>query len=144
MTLKKTLHIGMNVSDMEKCIPFYRDILGLKQVADIRMCNDFLTTVQGKKVDYRIVKFESPGGFIVELHKDFLQDISLPKENRLQDTGLRHYAYEVDDVDKFYDRVRSFHCETINPPCTSDDGSMRLFFVRDPELNLVEIMQIYR
>jgi catechol 2,3-dioxygenase-like lactoylglutathione lyase family enzyme len=134
----------MNVSDIEKCIPFYRDILELKQVADIRMCNEFLTTVQGKKVDYRIVKFEALGGFIVELHKNFLEDIRPLETNSLQDTGLRHYAYEVDDVDTFYNHVKTMGCQTVNPPCTSDDGSMRLFFVRDPEQNLVEIMQIYR
>jgi catechol 2,3-dioxygenase-like lactoylglutathione lyase family enzyme len=108
------------------------------------MCNDFLTTVQGKKVDYRIVKFEAPGGFIVELHKNFLEDIEPIKNNALQDTGLRHYAYEVDDVDAYYKNLTEAGCPTINPPCTSDDGSMRLFFVRDPEQNLVEIMQIYR
>ena len=141
--VKQTLHIGMNVSDMEKCIPFYRDILGLNQVADIRMCNDFLTTVQGRKVDYRIVKFESPEGFIVELHKDFLREIEPLKENSLQAAGLRHYAYAVDDVDAFYEMLLSKGLEMISEPCTSDDGSMRLFFVRDPELNLVEIMQLY-
>ena len=65
------------------------------------------------------------------------------RENSLQAAGLRHFAFLVDDVDEKYREIQELGCETISEPCTSEDGSMRLFFVRDPEMNLVEIMQLY-
>jgi len=140
--IKGTHHIGFCVTDMEHCITFYEEILGLKKVADFEMKGKFLDTVQGKDgIDYRIVKFESPEGFILEFLQDRVYKVEPQMENCLQDAGLRHFAFEVEDVDKIYEKVRACGCETISAPCTAEDGSMRLFFVRDPENNLVELMQ---
>ena len=66
--IRATNHIGICVSDMEQCIPFYEGVLGLKRVYDDEMTGHFLDTVQGREnMHYRIVKFASPEGFIVEL-----------------------------------------------------------------------------
>lgn len=67
-----------------------------------------------------------------------------PPKSVLQDTGLRHFAFEVDDVDAMFAHVKACGCETVSEPSTCEDGSMRLFFVRDPEENLIEIMQFYK
>ena len=141
--IQKTHHIGINVVDINKCIPFYRDILGLDKTDDFEMQGDFLDTVQGKGgMDYRIVRFMSPEGFQVELLQDRAHPTTPQGRTTLQDAGIRHFAYQVDNVDMAYERVKEYGYETISKPETSDDGSMRLFFVRDPELNLVELMQL--
>ena len=143
--IRATNHIGICVSDMEQCIPFYEGVLGLKRVYDDEMTGHFLDTVQGREnMHYRIVKFASPEGFIVELLQDFAHVCKPQTENCLQDGGLRHFAYEVADVDAAYQRVKAAGCATISEPCTSEDGSRRLFFVRDPELNLIELMQFFK
>lgn len=137
-------HLGLCVTDMEAMIPFYEQILGMKKTEDFSMTGKFLDTVQGKsKMDYRIVKFVSPDGVIVELLQDRGHDTPPQVDNSLQAAGLRHFAFTVEDVDKAYRTVKEAGYDTISEPCTSEDGSMRLFFVRDPELNLVEIMQLY-
>ena len=142
--IKGTHHIGLCVADMDRCIAFYRDVLGLDKISDTGMTGEFLDTVQGKSgIDFRIVKFASPEGFFIELLQDRVHKVAPQTENCLQDAGLRHFAYEVDDVDAIYEKVKAYGCEIISAPCTSDDGSMRLFFVRDPEMNLIEIMQLY-
>lgn len=138
----KTDHVAINVTDVEKCIPFWRDVLGLKQTHDFFMTGEFLDTVQNKtEMEYRIVKFVSPDGFMLELLEDHGHYVEPQKKLTLQDAGLRHFAFEVDDVDAAYERVKDAGCETVSEPATCEDGSMRLFFVRDPEHNLVELMQ---
>lgn len=138
----KTVHVAINVTDMEKCIPFWRDILGLEQTDDFYMKGTFLDTVQDKtEMEYRIVKFVSPDGFMLELLEDHGHYVEPQKKLTLQDAGLRHFAFEVDDVDAAYKRVKKAGCETVSKPATCEDGSMRLFFVRDPEHNLIELMQ---
>ena len=66
--IKAAQHIALNVMDMDKIVPFYEDILGLKKISDIEMEGDFLDTVQGKKnMKYRIVKHVSPDKFMNEI-----------------------------------------------------------------------------
>jgi catechol 2,3-dioxygenase-like lactoylglutathione lyase family enzyme len=143
--IKRTDHVAINVTDVEKCIPFWRDVLGLEQMHDFMMDGEFLDTVQAKtQMNYRIVKFKSPEGFMLELLEDKGHTVEPAKKLTLQDAGLRHFAFEVEDVDTAYEHVKKAGCETVSGPSTSEDGSMRLFFVRDPEHNLIELMQFYK
>jgi len=140
--IKAMHHIGFCVTDMEKIITFYQDVLGLDKTDDFEMSGEFLDTVQGQTdMNYRIVKFMTPDGYIMEFLDDRGHAVAPQRKNCLQSAGLRHFALEVENVDLMYERVKSFGFETISEPCTSEDGSMRLFFVRDPERNLVELMQ---
>lgn len=140
--LKRAHHIGLCVIDIDTCISFWKDILGLKQTADFNMKEEFLDFVQGKEdMDYRIVKFETPEGFMIELLQDRGHVVKPQIENSLQAAGLRHFALEVTNVDEFYDKFLKRGYKTISAPATSKDKSMKLFFVRDPEENLIEIMQ---
>lgn len=144
MKLIKTDHVAINVENMEVCIPFWEDVMGMRFLSDTIMYGSFLDTVQGKNnMKYRIVKFASPEGFVLEILESLNHKELKPDKNTLQKTGLRHFAFEVDDVDAFYKHVKIAGCETVSEPCTSEDGSMRLFFVRDPEYNLIEIMQFF-
>lgn len=142
--VKEMHHIGLCVTKMEEMMKFYEGFLGLKKVSDFTMQGEFLDTVQGKpQMDYWIVKYETVNGIVIELLQDRGHEVEPQKENSLQAAGLRHFAFQVDDVDAEYRQVKELGYETISEPCTSEDGSMRLFFVRDPEMNLVEIMQLY-
>ncbi|MBQ3574482.1 MAG: VOC family protein [Clostridia bacterium] len=144
MGILKTVHVAINVVDAEKSIPFWRDIMGLKMIADFEMEGKFLDTVQAKEnMRYRIVKFVSPDNFMLEVLESKNHIMPAAAKTVLQDTGLRHFAFEVDDVDAMYKHVKKCGCETVSEPSTCEDGSMRLFFVRDPEENLIEIMQFY-
>lgn len=137
-------HIGLCVTKMEEMMKFYEEFLGLKKVSDFTMQGKFLDTVQGKpQMDYWIVKYETKNGIVIELLQDRGHEVEPQTENSLQAAGLRHFAFLVDDVDAEYKRVKERGYETISEPCTSEDGTMRLFFVRDPEMNLVEIMQLF-
>lgn len=49
--------------------------------------------------------------------------------------GLRHLAFEVDDVDTEWERLKQFNPEPIR---TKDDGK-KVFFVKDPDGLPIEI-----
>ena len=51
--------------------------------------------------------------------------------------GLRHLAFEVDDVDAEWGRLRQFNPEPIR---VKDDG-MKVFFVKDPDGLPIEIKE---
>jgi 4-aminobutyrate aminotransferase-like enzyme len=48
----------------------------------------------------------------------------------------------VADVEASWQALRAQGCEVLSAPITSPDAKARLFFVRDPECNLLEIVQM--
>lgn len=73
---------------MEKCAAFYEEVLGLQKVYDDEMEGKFLDTVQGRDdMHYRIVKYVSPEGFMIELLQDFNHEVKPQKNNCLQNAA---------------------------------------------------------
>lgn len=138
-----TRHTGIVVQDMETCLHFWRDIMGLKVVADFWEEGSFIDTVQHLNgVKLHMIKLADPDGVLIELLKDDSHPTPSPERNKLCDRGIRHIAFTVANVDESWRILCENGCETLSEPVTSPDGKARLFFVRDPEGNLLEIVQM--
>ena len=137
-----TRHTGIVVNDMEKCLRFWRDILGLKVVIDSWEEGDFIDTVQGLAgVKVHMAKLAAPDGTLIELLKDEKHPGEAPPDRQLFDRGIGHVAFTVADVEAAFRVLRDEGCDVLSDPITSPDGKARLFFARDPEGNLLEIVQ---
>lgn len=137
-----TRHVGIVVQDIDTCLRFWRDVMGLKIVADFQEQGGFIDTVQALKgVRLRMVKLSAPDGSTIELLKDHGHPTPPPEQNRLCDRGLRHVAFTVADVSRTWQVLSQGGHETLSEPVSSPDGKARLFFARDPEGNLIEIVQ---
>ena len=137
-----TRHTGIVVSDMERCLQFWRDVMGLTVVADFWAEGEFIDTVQDLTgVRLHMIKLAAPDGTLIELLKDEHHDPGAPRHARLCDGGIARVAGTVADVEGCWQRLRGCACETLSRPVLSPDGGARLFFARDPEGNLLEIVQ---
>ena len=138
-----TRHVGIVVQSMEKCLHFWRDIMGLTVVADFWEEGEFINTVQHlSEVKLHMIKLTAPDGSMVELLKDESHPTPSPKRAALCDHGIRHIAFTVADVGQSWNILCQAGCEVLSEPVSSPDGKARLFFARDPEGNLLEIVQI--
>jgi len=138
-----TRHIGIVVDDMEKSLHFWRDVMGLKVVADFWEEGEFIDTVQRLNgVKLHMIKLSGPDGVLVELLKDYSHPTPPPERNELCDRGIRHIAFTVADVGESWRIFKENGYEPLSTPVTSPDGKARLLFVRDPEGNLLEIVQV--
>lgn len=141
--LTEMRHVGIVVSDMEKMVSFYRDFLGFSVMLDFSEKGEFIDTVQGLSgVDVRMVKLGLPDGSLVELLADAGHPLAEVPRRRLCDAGIVHLAFTVSDVAEVYRRFREKGLETLSAPVTSPDGKARLFFGRDPEGNLLELVEM--
>ena len=105
------LQIHISVTDVERSVAFYRDVLGL----------DHLFTVPG-----RPMAFLDAGG--VRLY------LAAPEDERFRSRPVVYYA--VDDVDAAYAAVTGRGAAGISPPHRvhrDDDGELWLAFVADPD-----------
>jgi len=140
--MKAIRHTGIVISNLEKSLHFYRDLLGLKIERDMLEEGEFIDSISNlKNVKVRTIKMSADDGNLVEL----LWYKSHPrKPNRAKEicaTGVSHIAFTVEDIDYEYKRLKEkgikFHC----PPQISPDNKAKVTFCCDPEGNLVELVE---
>jgi catechol 2,3-dioxygenase-like lactoylglutathione lyase family enzyme len=140
--MKNIRHTGIVVTDMERSLRFYRDLLGLEPVIDFTEESEYMDTLCGLKgVRLRMVKLIAEDGSMIEL----LQYLSHPRQrsegNTLCEIGPTHIAFTVDDVDRIYADWSAKGIQCNYPPQMSPDGKAKLFFCQDPDGTFLEIVQ---
>ena len=122
--IKKYLHTRFRVSDMDKSIYFYRDILGMKVVEQ-------KTSPRGSKLVF--LKFP---GMDCELELCSFPDsgnVHVPED-------LVHLAFEVDDLERCIERLKMAGVLITEGPIKSSNGT-RFIFTEDPDKYEIELMQ---
>ncbi len=139
----ETRHTGIVVHDMEKSLHFWRDIMGLNVAVDFWEQGQFIDTVQHLTgVKLHMIKLTAPDGSMIELLKDDHHPSDPPQFNDLCHRGIRHIAFTVADIEAAWKTLTQAGCEVLSRPVTSPDKKARLFFARDPEGNLLEMVQM--
>jgi len=147
MTVSRIDHIGITVSDVDRALSFYRDVLGLRVIADGTVTEPEVAELLGlDSVQLRIADLDSGDGRIVEL----IQYVQ-PKGRRIayesSDSATAHIAFTVDDLAAVRDRLTSAGAAmvsrqpiTIDEPGGAFDGAI-CFYVRDPDGIILELVQ---
>jgi catechol 2,3-dioxygenase-like lactoylglutathione lyase family enzyme len=131
-------HIGLTVADIDRSVGFYTDVLGCTVDTRFSVSGDaFETAVGTDGVSGRFVHLDS-GGSRIELVE--YEPAGPPREPAtLPQPGGSHVAFSVDDVDAFLEGLPD-RIDRLSEPRTTDSGT-RLVFVRDPDGNLVELLE---
>ena len=143
--IQETRHVGINVQNMERALHFWRDVMGLEVEIDVWAEGDYIDILQNLDgVKVHIIKLRAPDGSYIELLMDVAHPTPLPQpeNNRLCDRGIRHIAFTVADVEAAYHTLTNEGCEVLGEPIVSPDNYAKVFFVRDPEGNLLEIVEV--
>lgn len=141
--MKRIRHTGITVTSLEPALVFYRDLLGLKVVKDFVEEGTYIDTLSGfGSIKLRMVKLVDDYGSMIEL----LQYLSHPEivtgHRMLCAVGISHMAFEVDDLDETYERLVRLGVPFNSIPCVSPDSYAKVVFCRDPDGNLVELVQV--
>ena len=141
--MKAIRHFGIVVSDLEKSLHFYRDLLGLKIKRDMLEEGEFIDTILGlQDVRVHTVKMISQSGdTLVELLEYASHEGEKREHYEIFDIGASHVAFTVEDIDQEYQKLQqegiSFTCE----PQVSPDGKAKVTFCFDPDGVPVELVQ---
>jgi len=143
--MKAVRHFGIVVSDMEKSLYFYRDLLGLEVKKDIIEKGNFIDTILGiKDVKVRTVKMSADDGNIIELlcYKSHVKKSR--EDNEFFDIGASHPAFTVENIDEEYKRLKEKETKFSCPPQVSPDGRAKVTFCYDPDGVPVELVEILK
>ena len=118
MKISKIDHVSINVTDIKKSLDFYGRVLGLKQQQTVD-CGEF-----------DITYFVLPDGSRLELF-----DYRGRNRNNLREeseVGLRHIAFEVEDVAAHEKLLKAEGVEITLSTCDLPDLGARVLLFLDP------------
>lgn len=136
-------HAAIVVTDMERALGFYRDLLGLKIVLDAEREGEFFDKLLAMPgVRMRVAMLEAPDAGRIELF-EFLSHpawVRHPEEKR--EAGCWHVALSVADIDRTYQRLLERGVRFNCPPQVSPDGYGKVTYCYDPDGATIELVQI--
>jgi len=122
--IKRLLHTRYRVSDLDKTVAFYRDVLGLQETRRSKSGRGselVFFKAPGSEEEIEICKFDGSGP--VQVGPD-----------------LTHLAFEVDDIEAFAKHSASLGYPLSDGPTKTSKGSV-IAFVDAPEGYEIELIQ---
>jgi glyoxylase I family protein len=118
LKIGKIDHIAINCIDIDKSLDFYGRILGFKKLQTVD-CGDF-----------DIIYFALAGGSRLELFDYHGKNQALSHKD--SDSGLRHLAFEVEDVTAHEQLLRAEGVEITLPTCDLPNLGAKVLLFLDP------------
>ena len=122
--IKKYLHTRFRVSDMEKSIIFYRDVLGMKvteQKTSPRGSELVFLNFPDMDCQLELSSFSDSG------------NVKIPED-------LDHLAFEVEDLEVCMQKLEAAGGAITEGPTKSSNGT-RFIFTEDPDKYEIELIQ---
>ena len=138
-------HTGITVSDLERSLSFWRDVLGFELSHRAHQSGTLaseITGVAGAEISLAVVK--APGHKIELLQYHAPPDRKLKSEFRPCDVGAAHVALTVDNLDAVIDKIAAAGWKTGGKPqilTMGPNAGKRVVYVRDPDGTTIEFMQ---
>lgn len=143
MAIKNIRHTGIVVTDMERSLRFYRDIMGLKLVIDFTEKGEYIDSVLNVTgANVRMAKLITEDGSMIELLQYYSHPEKRDADNSIYEIGPTHVAFTVDDVDETYADWAARGVQCNSEPVVAPDGKAKLFFCQDPDGTFLEIVQM--
>jgi catechol 2,3-dioxygenase-like lactoylglutathione lyase family enzyme len=140
--------IGMTVSDMDRSVAFYSDVLTFKKVSDVEVDGDEYDRLWGVfGVRARVVRMQLGGQ-----HLELIQFLAppdvrpIPVPSNSNDLWFQHFAIVVRDMDAAWAQLRKHHVRQISPrPQTIPKSNaaaagIKAIKFRDPDGHNLELL----
>ena len=145
--VKKVDAIGITVSNMERSVKFYSEVLGFKKISDEDVYGGQYEQLEGIfGLHMRIVRMQL-GDEQIEL-ADYITSggRSIPEDARSNDLIFQHIAIVVSDMDKAYAQIRKHRVMHVStspqtiPKSNTAAAGVKAFYFHDPDMHNLELI----
>lgn len=142
-------HVGLTVSDIDRSLAFYKDVLGLQFIGEILMEGPETDALFGRNGTKARVAYLNGSAELsmppVELIQ-FIDTEATTDKGDLFKTSISELCFYTDDADKVYEHLTSLGIECMSSPrffdfTESGFGKSKAFYFKDPDGIILEIMQ---
>ncbi len=133
-------HVGLTVSDLDRSAAFYRDLLGLREVARNRLEGEAIsgqTLLPGTVIDVALL---AGSNTLLEL-LCYRHPAPQPYALRACDAGAAHVCIVVDDLKARVDALGGAGAALPSMPARLMGDDTQMIYVRDPDGIIVELIQ---
>jgi catechol 2,3-dioxygenase-like lactoylglutathione lyase family enzyme len=139
-------HTGITVSNLERSLAFWRDVLGFEFSHSAHQTGERPEQITGVKgAELKLAVLITPSGHKIELLEYFAPADRQRVNLRPCDVGHVHVALTVDDLDAVLKKIAESGWEAAGEPQTLKQGpntGKRVVYVRDPDGTTIEFMQM--
>jgi catechol 2,3-dioxygenase-like lactoylglutathione lyase family enzyme len=140
-------HINIVVADLERSASFYEQVFGLQRGFSATLEGDWIekvTDLQGVSASCLFLDNPEGGTRLELLRYDSPQGEKSAMNSQPNTAGMRHIAFEVDDMTAVLGRLRALGHEPLSDPVevpfkVGNLGRKHLCYFHDPDGTLLEI-----
>ncbi len=134
-------HTGFVVSDLEKSVAFYRDIIGLELVRNLERDGAQISHLLGyENTRLKGAMLRASDGHHLELLQYLNpQPSERPTEERAS-LGASHLAFNVEGLQEDFERLIANGAKQLNPP-TQMEAGRSVCYLQDPDGNWIELIE---
>jgi glyoxylase I family protein len=142
-------HISVTVSNLERSLAFYKDVMGFTEVERHRLEGEGISTMAGKPdVVMQVVRLQAPEGpgILVDLQQ-YIQPQGSTSNAKLGMANHSHFCFGVKDMNAAYKELKAKGVEFVSTPVTFDlgkdwdYGALRVVFLKDPDGFILELVE---
>jgi catechol 2,3-dioxygenase-like lactoylglutathione lyase family enzyme len=142
MTLRRIDHIGLVVNDLAAAVAFFQDF-GLIVQGTAAMQGDLLDNLlrlDGAKTEFAMLQTPD-GGSSIEIIKFLIPDDGGAMDQRpVHALGLRHIAFEVDDLDAVVAKLKAKGMDVFSE-IQNYENVYKLCYCRGPEGIILDLAE---
>ncbi|MCY3906153.1 MAG: VOC family protein [Anaerolineaceae bacterium] len=149
--LKASWHFSFTVSDIERSIAFYRDLLGMRLVHRQEQANEYTARLVGyENAHLKVAQLtiddmpDSRSGHLLEL-VEYVHPHCEATDTAICRPGTSHMAFEVSDIHTDYERLLAAGVHFNSPPNAITSGINRggyTCYFRDPDDITLEMVEM--
>ncbi len=135
-------HVGISVANLERSIGFYRDVLGMQVIQEVRMRGANYDAIMGLEGTEGRIAVLRTGNLEIEL-LEFQRPPSRPLEpgRHVSDQGISHFAVHVEDLDGLHGRLKAAGVHVHSAPVYFASCATTALYFCDPDGNYIELLE---
>lgn len=140
--IKSFHHTALSVSDLDRSIRFYCELLGMRLEwrIDHRKSEALEKVVGLRNVDVSYAMLSGWGGRIELFQYHTPVGHPYPSDKPVCDKGITHFAFQVEEIDALYEKLVGRGVRFNTPPQVIREG-VKATYLHDPDGMILELIQ---
>jgi len=142
MTIKRLVHLGICVANLDRARRFYCDVLGCVEVGRLDLEGDTVATLnQMDEVQVRISYVERDGWRLELMEYPVPGCVGEAAPSPMNQLGLTHLVFRVDDLDAVCAQIEAAGGGVLRETLLDMPGPMRIIMAHDPDGQRLELIE---